>query len=82
MHLQLLTDAIGQFEMMTKSRKITRLSVRDMASFKGFEQVRKLVHQERVLRNIRHNSKRIVETIGETYLKKRELNKSAYVCID
>ena len=37
---------------------------------------------ERVLRNIRKNFKTISDTLGEEYLKKKELYKSAYVCIN
>jgi len=40
------------------------------------------VKNERVLRNIRKNFKTIANTLGEKYLKKKELYKSAYVCIN
>ena len=41
-----------------------------------------MVKNERVLRNIRKNFKTISDTLGEEYLKKKELYKSAYVCIN
>jgi hypothetical protein len=47
-----------------------------------FREVKKLVEQERVLRHTRRHHKKIVETLGEQWLKKKELNKSAYVCIN
>jgi len=68
--------------MMMKTRKVTRLQVRDLASFSGFEKVQKMIKQERLFRKTSRQYKTIVETLGEEYLKKRELNKSAYVCIN
>jgi hypothetical protein len=35
-----------------------------------------------VLRHTRRHHKTIAKTLGEQYLKKRELNKTAYVCIN
>lgn len=41
-----------------------------------------MVENERVLRNIRRHHPKIVETIGEQYLKKPELNKRVFMCYD
>ncbi len=68
--------------MMVNTRKVTKMQVRDLASFGGFDKVKKLVKQERVLRHTRRHYKTIAKTLGEQYLKKKQLNKSAYVCID
>ena len=68
--------------MMMKTMKVTRLQVRDLASFSGFEKVEKMIKQERFLRQITNKYKTIAETLGYQNLKKRSLNKSAYVCIN
>ena len=56
--------------------------MRDLASFPEFPQVKRMVENERVTRNIRRHYPRIVELVGEECLKKPYLNKRAYVCYD
>jgi hypothetical protein len=77
-----MKDSINTFNLINGTTRVTRLAVRDLASFNGFEEVKKLVEQDRVLRGIRRHHKKISETLGEQYLKKKGLNKSAYVCIN
>jgi hypothetical protein len=36
-------DAISNFQMMVNTRKVTKMQVRDLASFGGFEKVEQLV---------------------------------------
>jgi hypothetical protein len=38
-----MKGAISNFKMMMKTKKVTMLQVRDLASFSGFEKVEKLV---------------------------------------
>jgi hypothetical protein len=42
-YLSLMKGAISNFKMMMKTKKVTMLQVRDLASFSGFEKVEKLV---------------------------------------
>ena len=77
-----MKDSISTFNLINGTTRVTRLAVRDLDSFNGFEEVKKLVEQDRVLRGIRRHHKKISETLGEQYLKKKGLNKSAYVCIN
>jgi hypothetical protein len=42
-YLSLMKCAITNFNMMMKTMKVTKLQVRDLASFGGFEKVEKLV---------------------------------------
>jgi hypothetical protein len=42
-YLSLMKGAISNFKMMMKTKKVTMLQVRDLASFGGFEKVEKLV---------------------------------------
>jgi hypothetical protein len=42
-YLNLMKGAISNFKMMMKTKKVTMLQVRDLASFGGFEKVEKLV---------------------------------------
>lgn len=55
--------------------------MRELAAY-DFSRVKKLVENERVLRNIRRTRKQLVDTIGESYLKKTELNRRAFICIN
>jgi hypothetical protein len=42
-YLNLMKGAISNFKMMMKTMKVTKFQVRDLASFGGFEKVKKLV---------------------------------------
>jgi hypothetical protein len=42
-YLSLMKGATSNFKMMMKTKKVTMLQVRDLASFGGFEKVEKLV---------------------------------------
>jgi hypothetical protein len=42
-YLKVIKDAISNFQMMVNTKKVTKMQVRDLASFGGFDKVKKLV---------------------------------------